>query len=195
MAGRVEGLDVASGGELALVLFRSGAGDRISFAGPGKTERELEAALTAGVTVNLESDGEFSRLLALGERAGRRPRVAVRVNPDFELKASGMKMGGGAKPFGVDVPLVPALLKRIGDAGCDFRGFHIFSGSQNLDASALIEAQAKTVALAAKLAEEGGVAPPLVNLGGGFGIPYFPGDKPLDVESIDRKSTRLNSSH
>src|SRR3546814_12886921 len=77
-----------------------------------------------------------------------------------------MKMGGGAKPFGVDVPLVPALLKRIGDAGCDFRGFHIFSGSQNLDASALIEAQAKTVALAAKLAEEGGVAPPLVNLGG-----------------------------
>src|SRR3546814_9660793 len=84
----------------------------------------------------------------------------------FELKASGMKMGGGAKPFGVDVPLVPALLKRIGDAGCDFRGFHIFSGSQNLDASALIEAQAKTVALAAKLAEEG-----------------------------DRKSTRLNSSH
>src|SRR3546814_3787224 len=82
---------------------------------------------------------------------GRRPRVAVRVNPYFELKASGMKMGGGAKPFGVDVPLVPALLKRIGDAGCDFRGFHIFSGSQNLDASALIDAQAKTVALAARL--------------------------------------------
>src|SRR3546814_15654135 len=117
MAGRVEGLDVASGGELALVLEAGGAGDRISFAGPGKTERELEAALTAGVTVNLESDGEFSRLLALGERAGRRPRVAVRVNPDFELKASGMKMGGGAKPFGVDVPLVPALLKRIGEIG------------------------------------------------------------------------------
>src|SRR3546814_15248297 len=95
-----------------------------------------------------------------------------------------MKMGGGAKPFGVDVPLVPALLKRIGDAGCDFRGFHIFSGSQNLDASALIEAQAKTVALAAKLAGAGGVSPPLVNPGGGFGILYFPGDNPLVVESI-----------
>src|SRR3546814_17385797 len=109
-----------------------------------KRERERGAARTAGGTVDRGSDGEFARLLALGERAGRRPRVAVRVNPDFELKASGMKMGGGAKPFGVDVPLVPALLKRIGDAGCDFRGFHIFSGSQNLDASALIEAQAKT---------------------------------------------------
>src|SRR3546814_10451903 len=103
------------------------------------------------VTVNLESDGEFSRLLALGERTGRRPRVAVRVNPDFELKASGMKMGGGAKPFGVDVPLVPALLMRIGDAGCDFRGFHIFSGSQTLDASALFDAQAKTLSVAAIL--------------------------------------------
>src|SRR3546814_18693113 len=77
--GLVEG---ATGGERAVVLEAGGAGDRISCAGPGKTERELEAALTAGVTVNLESDGEFSRLLALGERAGRRPRVAVRVNPD-----------------------------------------------------------------------------------------------------------------
>src|SRR3546814_20534429 len=102
MAGRVDGLDVASGGELALVLEAGGAADRISFAGPGKTERELEAALVAGVTVNLESDGEFSSLLALGERPGRRPRVAVRVNPDFELKPPGLKMGGGANTFGVE---------------------------------------------------------------------------------------------
>src|SRR3546814_15190624 len=109
MAGRVEGLDVASGGELALVLEAGGAGDRISFAGPGKTERELEAALTAGVTVNLESDGEFSRLLALGERAGRRPRVAVRWNPDFGLKASGIQLGGGANTLGLDVPAWPVL--------------------------------------------------------------------------------------
>src|SRR3546814_17867899 len=113
MAGRVDGLDVASGGELALVLEAGGAADRISFAGPGKTERELEAALVAGVTVNLESDGEFSRLLDLGERTGRRPRVAVRVDPDFELKASGMRMGGDAKAFGV---------AGFGRAGCRDRG-------------------------------------------------------------------------
>src|SRR3546814_5103619 len=95
-----------------------------------------------------------------------------------------MKMGGGAKPFGVDVPLVPALLKRIGDAGCDFRGFHIFSGSQNLDASALIEAPAQTVALGARLAGEGGAGARHVNRGGGFGIRDFSGAKQLAVERI-----------
>src|SRR3546814_11908160 len=106
-----------------------------------------------------------------------------------------MKMGGGAKPFGVDVPLVPALLKRIGDAGCDFRGFHIFSGSQNLDESALIEAQAKTVALAAKLAEEGGVAPPLVNLGGGFGIPYRSEERRVGKECVSTCRFRWSPDH
>lgn len=184
MAGRVDGLDIASGGELGMVLDAGGAADRISFAGPGKRDDELEAALVAGVTVNLESDGEFSRLLTIAGRLGQTPRVAVRVNPDFELKASGMRMGGGAKPFGVDVDQVPALLGRIKQSSSDFRGFHIFSGSQNLDADALIDAQAKTLALAARLAEAGGMSPPLVNLGGGFGIAYFPGDKPLDVARI-----------
>src|SRR3546814_12784620 len=117
------------------------------------------------VTVNLESDGEFSRLLALGERAGRRPRVAIRVNPDFELKASGMRMGGGAKPFGVDVDQAPALLKRIAASGSDFRGFHIYSGSQNLDADAPIVAQTNTVPLAVRqLGREPGREGELMNV-------------------------------
>lgn len=184
MAGLADGLDLASGGELATVLAARKMPAHISFAGPGKTDRELKAALDAGITINLESDGEFTRLLALARCEGRRPHVAVRVNPDFELKASGMRMGGGAKPFGVDADQVPALLRRISGADVNFRGFHIFSGSQNLDADALIDAQAKTVALAARLADAAVMAPPLVNLGGGFGIPYFPGDKPLDVERI-----------
>lgn len=184
IAARVDGLDVASGGELDLAVRAGGAAASISFAGPGKRDAELAQALHLGVTVNLESDGEFSRLLALAERGGAKPRVAVRVNPDFELKASGMRMGGGAKAFGVDVDQVPALLARLAAADCEFMGFHIFSGSQNLDAEALIEAQGKTVALAARLADGTGMQPPLVNLGGGFGIPYFPGDKPLDVERI-----------
>ncbi len=95
-----------------------------------------------------------------------------------------MRMGGGAKPFGVDAARVPALVRRIIDSGAEWRGFHIFAGSQALDADALIEAQAATLALAAALAEEIGATPPLVNLGGGFGIPYFHGEQPLDVEKV-----------
>jgi len=184
MARHVDGMDVASGGELEAALAAGVRPAIISFAGPGKRDEELRAALDAGITLNVESVGEFARIRAIADSTGRTPRVAIRINPDFELKASGMRMGGGAKPFGVDVDQVPPLMHDIAGAGALFQGFHIFAGSQNLDAEALIEAQAKSLALAARLGEAGGMAPPLVNLGGGFGIAYFANDKVLDIRPI-----------
>ncbi|PAX09807.1 pyridoxal-dependent decarboxylase, exosortase A system-associated [Sphingomonas lenta] len=183
MAGMVDGLDVASAGELRLALAHKPA-DAISFAGPGKRDAELEAAVAAGVTVNLESENEAERALAIAERLGDTPRLAVRVNPSFELRGSGMRMGGRPSPFGVDTERVPALVRRIVAAGADWRGFHVYAGSQTLDAQAVADTQAATVALAARLAEEAGAEPPLVNLGGGFGVPYFAGDAALDVERV-----------
>ena len=184
MARLVDGFDVASGGELKAALASGMPAGDISFAGPGKRDRELEATITAGATLNLESAGEAERALSIAEHLGLTPSLAVRVNPDFDLKGSGMKMGGGAKPFGVDAAEVPALVRRLIDAGADWQGFHIFAGSQALDAAAIAETQAQTVALAARLANEIGETPPLVNLGGGMGVPYFPGDKPVDVASV-----------
>ncbi len=179
----VDGLDVASSGELAKALAVKPAAS-ISFAGPGKRDDELVAAITAGATLNIESEGEAVRAFAIGDRLGHVPRMAVRVNPDIELRGSGMRMGGRASPFGVDAVRAAALVKAIVAAGADWRGFHIYAGSQALDAGAIIETQAATIALAARLAEEAGVAPPLVNLGGGFGVPYFAGDVALDVERV-----------
>jgi diaminopimelate decarboxylase len=184
VAGRVDGLDIASAGELELALKAGADPAEISFAGPGKRDGDLADAIEAGVTLNAESEGEVERALAIGGKLGRTPRLAVRVNPEFEIKGSGMRMGGGAKPFGVDAARVPALVRRIVEPGAAFRGFHIFAGSQALDPDALIEAQAATLALAAELAEAAGAAPPLVNLGGGFGIPHFPGEQPLEVEKV-----------
>jgi diaminopimelate decarboxylase len=178
----VDGLDVASEGEMALAL-QSGAG-HISFAGPGKRDRELEAAIVAGVTLNLESEGEAKRALAIAERIGKTPKLAVRVNPDFDLRGSGMRMGGGAKPFGVDADRAAGLVKMLIAAGADWRGFHIFAGSQALDAEAIVTMQGQTLDLAASLADAIGVSPPLVNLGGGFGVPYFPKDTPVDLEHV-----------
>ena len=180
----VDGIDIASMGE-ALIAF--GAGVRpecLSFAGPGKRDGELEAAIGRGVPINLESEGEAERVLAIAERLGVTPKLAVRVNPDFELRGSGMRMGGGAKPFGVDAERVPALVRRLVEAGAEFCGFHIYAGSQSLDAGAIIEAQAATIALAARLSEAAGVTPERLNLGGGFGIPHFGGEAPLEVERI-----------
>ncbi len=179
-----DGIDIASAGELEMALQAGADPGTISFAGPGKRDSELRRAIEAGVTINCESEGEAERALGLASTAGLRPRIAVRVNPSFEIKGSGMRMGGGAKPFGIDAERVPALVRRLIEAGADWRGFHIFAGSQALGVDALIEAQAATLTLAADLAQEAGAAPPLVNLGGGFGIPHFHGERPLDVAAV-----------
>ncbi|MEQ1498315.1 MAG: pyridoxal-dependent decarboxylase, exosortase A system-associated [Novosphingobium sp.] len=184
MSELVDGFDIASAGELGLAMAAGVDPARISFAGPGKRTAELEAAIAAGVTLNLESEGEAVRALEAGDRLGITPRLAIRVNPPFDLKGSGMKMGGGAKPFGVDAECVPAMARAVISSGAEWRGFHIFAGSQALSADAIIDAQAQALALAGDLAEQTGVALPHCNLGGGFGIPYFPGDEPIDLVKI-----------
>jgi diaminopimelate decarboxylase len=191
LAALVDGLDVASAGELKVALASGTDADVISFAGPGKTDADLAAAVAASIIVNLESEREMERIAALGQRLGKRPRVAVRVNPDFELKSSGMKMGGGPKQFGIDAERVPAALKQIGDLGLDFQGFHIFSGSQNLRAEAIIEAQGKSLELAVTLAKHAPSPVRMLNIGGGFGIPYFPGEKAFDIAAVGANLERL----
>ncbi|WEN41455.1 L-glutamyl-[BtrI acyl-carrier protein] decarboxylase [Thauera sp. GDN1] len=184
MARLVDGIDVASAGELLVALDAGADPQEISFAGPGKTEAELQQAVAAGILVNVESFRELPILAAAQQALGLPARVAVRVNPDFELKASGMKMGGGPKQFGVDAEEVPALLAEIGRAGLAFEGFHLFAGSQNLKPEAIVEAQQKSFALACRLAEHAPSPVKFLNLGGGFGIPYFPGEQPLDLAPI-----------
>jgi diaminopimelate decarboxylase len=191
MAGLAEGLDVASHGELAVALATGTPASEISFAGPGKSAADLSAAVAAGVIINMESAGEMERIALVGAKLGVKPLVSVRVNPDFELKTSGMKMGGGPKPFGIDAEQVPDLLRRLAELDMDFRGFHIFSGSQNLKPESLIEAQGKTFDLAYRLAEHAPGDIHWLNIGGGFGIPYFPGETRLDLEPVSANLENL----
>lgn len=184
LAGLVDGLDVASGGELKLALDAGMAARHISFAGPGKLETELRQSMAAGILVNVESRREINLLAALCEQTGWPARVAIRVNPDFELKSSGMKMGGGAKPFGIDAEEVPQALRDIQSHGLAFEGFHVYAGSQSLDAEALAHAQRQSWELVLRLAAQSPSPVLSVNLGGGFGLPYFPGDRPLALEPI-----------
>lgn len=187
----VDGFDIASSGEWLLLDEGGIAARRTSFAGPGKRDDELRVAIEAGITLNCESAGEADRALAIGDEIGRAPRMAIRVNPDFELRGSGMKMSGGAKVFGVDADKAAALARRVVDAGVDWQGFHIFAGSQSLDAAAISEAQRNTIELARRLAEEAGITLPKLNLGGGFGIPYFAGDDPLDLYAVGEELGKI----
>ncbi len=184
LAGLVDGFDVASVGEMKTVLDTPMPPGKISFAGPGKTEKALRQAAAAGIVVNLESEREMELLAQVGASLGLRPKVAVRVNPDFELKSSGMKMGGGPKQFGVDAERVPAMLQRMKELPLEFYGFHIFSGSQNLRSESIMEAQRNTFELARRLSSDLPGPVKLLNLGGGFGIPYFPGEQPLDLVAV-----------
>lgn len=187
MAGLVNGLDVASAGEMQVALNAGMRAQDISFAGPGKRDEELAQAVAAGVLLNVESPREARALAAISERLGVPARVALRVNPDFELKSSGMKMGGGPKQFGIDAEEVPALLKDIAAMGLAFEGFHLFAGSQNLKAASIVEAQSKSWELALRLAEHAPGPVKALNLGGGFGIPYFPGEQRLDLGPIGQQ--------
>lgn len=191
LAGLVDGFDVASGGELKTVLDTVMLPGQISFAGPGKSERELRQAIAAGIVINIESPRELERIAAIASATGTRPKVAVRVNPDFELKSSGMKMGGGPKQFGIDAERVPDVLAHTRALPVEFYGFHIFSGSQNLKAEAIMEAQRNTLDLARRLAGHAPAPVRLLNLGGGFGIPYFPGEQPLDLAAVGAHLTGL----
>ena len=184
MARLVDGLDVASGEELRVALDTGMDPHEISFAGPGKSGAELSQAVAAGILINVESMRELGLLATIGQGLGRAARIAIRVNPDFELKSSGMKMGGGPKQFGIDAEQVPAALAEITKLGLAFEGFHIFSGSQNLRPEAICEAQTKALAMAVRLAADAPSPLKTLNLGGGFGIPYFPGEQPLDLAPI-----------
>ena len=191
LAGLVDGMDVASAGEMKTALDTTLSPEKISFAGPGKREDELRSAIAAGIVLNLESEQEMELVAQLGEYLGIVPNVAIRVNPDFELKSYGMKMGGGPRPFGVDAERVPEMLIRLGVLGLNFVGFHIFSGSQNLNATAIQEMHTKTFNLGIRLAEHAPSPMQLFNIGGGFGVPYFPGDQSLNIATIGENLQRL----
>ncbi|KQY42918.1 pyridoxal-dependent decarboxylase, exosortase A system-associated [Cellulomonas sp. Root137] len=191
LASLVDSLDVASAYEMRVALDTGTDPSRVSFAGPGKTTAELEQAVASGVTIEVESSGEARRVVAAGAELGIRPRVAVRVNPDFAVRGSGMRMGGGPQQFGVDAEQVPDLLRELDAAGVDLLGFHVFAGSQNLSADLLMQAQSRTVELVLALSAEAPQPVRYVNLGGGFGVPYFPTDQPLDVVAVAAHLTEL----
>ena len=184
LAGRLDRIDVASGLELQTALDTTIRTDKVSFAGPGKSPAEIRQAVAAGILIEVESRTEFRRVLTAGDQLGLEPNVAVRVNPDFAVKGSGMRMGGGPQQFGIDAEEVPAVLREFATAGANVLGFHVFAGSQNLNAETIAVAQRHTVDLVSSLAEHLPTPVRYLNLGGGFGIPYVEKDQPLDLGAV-----------
>jgi len=180
------GFDVASAGELRAVLDAGADPQGVGFAGPGKRPFEIREACGAGIgSLNAESEAELELANQIAAEEGRRLRVAIRVNPAYELVGSGMKMGGGPKPFGIDQEEVPRVLARLSHwPNLEFVGFHIFAGSQNLRVQAISAAFEGALSAVASFLPHCPTLPELVNLGGGFGIPYYAADEELDIEAV-----------
>ena len=180
----VNGLDVASGQELAIALASSTEPKNLSFAGPGKSEQELLMALASGITINVESKTELERIIQLCDDYAYQANIALRLNPDFELKSSGMKMGGGSQQFGIDVEQLTDVVELLNHDSISCQGLHIFTGSQNLRPESIISAHDNIFALVERLVEQYQLTIKHLNIGGGFGIPYFPGDTELELQPI-----------
>ncbi len=192
---KVEGFDVASKREMLLAMQTGMPVKKISFAGPGKTDADIRAAIIAGVTLHIESENELNRTSLIATELMMKANIALRVNPQFELKSSGMKMSGGAKPFGIDEEQIAKLLTRLSTKSINLRGFHIFSGSQNLNADAIIECHQQTFSLVEQLLQHTTKRChhniDYINIGGGLGIPYFKSEKALDLTRISKNLSSL----
>lgn len=184
MAGIADGFDVASHGEMLTALDSGMDPARISFAGPGKRMAEIDAATAAGVTIIVESSAQVDAAAASSERTGRTARLLFRLNPPIAVAGSGMRMGGGASPFGMDPEQAVAAIDRARERDLQALGFHVYSGSQNLDGGKIADAQRQAAEVALDVAERTGLAIEELNVGGGFGVPYHAGQAPLDLTPV-----------
>jgi diaminopimelate decarboxylase len=171
------GFDIVSGGELFRVLKAGGEASGVVFSGVGKTAGEVEYALAAGIhSFNCESEAELSLLDALAARRGVRARVAVRVNPDVSPETHPYIVTGlRENKFGIGIAEVEAVYERArGLASLVMDGVSCHIGSQILDSGSILEAVDKMVALVERLRERG-IAIRSLDLGGGLGVAYLPG--------------------
>jgi diaminopimelate decarboxylase len=177
------GLEIASGGEFMQAMAAGCPAERIFFAGPGKTDSELDLAISGNVgEIHIESAREAARIASFCRHNGTRARVGIRVNPTGDAQGGAMRMGGKPAPFGVDEEELDSLVASVISAPCfDFRGVHMFVGTQVLDWSVLMTQYRKAIALARDVVSKVGRPLNTVDFGGGLGIPYFTGDQELDL--------------
>ncbi|MBL7670382.1 MAG: pyridoxal-dependent decarboxylase, exosortase A system-associated [Bdellovibrionaceae bacterium] len=186
MAGWVNGFDVASTRELQLVIGSGMPAKEISFAGPGKTDDELTLAISEQVLIYAESIHEIRRIAGLSKRLNTPARLGLRINPQFDMKSSGLRMGGGSKAFGIDSEQVPEVCVEVATLGLEIEGVHIFAGSQNLDAQTICQTIRLSFALVKSMSSLFLNSLRVFNFGGGLGIPYFENDKAVDVVAIGK---------
>jgi diaminopimelate decarboxylase len=182
----IGGLDVSSGGELVRGLECGYAPERLSFSGPGKSIEELALAVERRCgEVIVESVQEMIDLDGLAQERKQRMNVVLRVCPQSVPKGFGVSMGRRPSQFGIDEETLDAALARLSEfKNLDFAGFHIYAGAQCLDINSITENFENYIRIFTEFSERHNLSPHKLIFGGGIGIPYHPGDVPVDLEAL-----------
>ncbi|EPR11842.1 type III PLP-dependent enzyme [Ruminiclostridium papyrosolvens] len=177
-------IETASSGELHTALSSGFSPDKIIFTSPGKTYEELKYAVETGIyNINIESLEEAEVINEIAAEKGRVVDISVRINPDFDIAGSGIKMSGVASQFGIDQIHMGSEFKELKTlTNLKITGIHIYTGTQALNAHSIVQSMEQIIKLALDTSEMYCFNLKFLNLGGGFGVPYFKDDSTLDMD-------------
>jgi diaminopimelate decarboxylase len=186
----VDGCDLASGGELQHALAHGFSAARMSMAGPGKSAADMLACIEQGACLTAESPQQVQQAIAIAQ--GRRPslRLALRINPDYAVRGAGQRMGGQASPFGMDPEQAVVAARAALEKGVAIEGLHVYAASQMLDANAIAQQFELAASLCLRIQRESGATAQWFNLGGGLGVPYYAGEREVDLAAIGQALER-----
>jgi diaminopimelate decarboxylase len=184
MAEAGSGFDIVSGGELYRVLQAGGEPSKIIYAGVGKTDREITEGLDAGIGYfNIESEAELENLIRLAKEKNKRPKAALRVNPDVDPKTHRYTTTGKKESkFGVDIKRARKVFADYGNNGTvRLCAIHIHLGSAGHTVEPYVEALEKVSGLIEQLRSDGFTIE-AVDIGGGYGADYVSGVSPTAAD-------------
>lgn len=186
MRGRVDTLDISSGGELAKGIAAGWEPERISFTGPAKRPIDLQESVHHSIgEVILESVNEARELDRHAGAAGRRQRVLIRVAPRRVPRGFGVNMAGKPCQFGIDEEDLDAAIREVRALRhLHLVGFHIYSGTQCLKPDAIVENYEIFLDIFRTACDEHDIVPDKLVLGSGIGIPYHDGDQTVDINAV-----------
>lgn len=187
------GLEIASLGEFYQAIQAGCPPEKVLFAGPGKTETELEQIISQGIgEIHVESQLEVDRIRSISQKLNVCTQIAVRVNPHEEEQSGAMRMGGKSAPFGIDEESLDPVLFRIKhDPHLQFCGIHLFVGTQIFNYKELLAQYRKAIAIAKHASFLLEMPIRTIDFGGGWGIPYFNDDAELDLVQLETGLKRL----
>ena len=181
-------IEVASSGELHTALSAGFRPEDIIFTSPGKTHEELEFAISSGIySINIESVDEAVIINEVAIQQGKTANISIRINPDFDIAGSSIKMTGVPTQFGIDQVKVEEALKIIEKLpNVNVIGIHIYTGTQALNANNIVLSMEQIIRLALEVIQKCNIELQFLNLGGGFGVPYFKYDTPLVINAFKK---------